>query len=84
MAYIAGVEIWTMMQTSGSVRVFEIEGHEVRCYGSGAHRLWRCDCADFERTLGQFNEGFCAHTAIAIMRCLEDGLIEVFTQASQS
>jgi hypothetical protein len=71
------------MSSPGSVKVSEIEGHEVRCYGHDEHRLWRCDCADFKRTSVQFGEGFCAHTAVAIMRCLEDGLIEVLTESSQ-
>ena len=72
-----------MMQTSESVKVFEIEGQEVRCYGSGAHRIWYCDCLEFQRTLGQFSEGFCAHTAVAIMRYLEEGLLEAISAAAR-
>ena len=39
-------------------------------------RLWRCECAAFQRRLEQYGEGFCVHTAVAIMRSLEDRSIE--------
>ena len=54
-------------------RVFDIEGQKVLCYLSDGHRLWRCECAYFQRTLTQYGEGFCPHTALAIMRSIEDG-----------
>ena len=53
-----------------------IEGQEVRCYQSEGERLWRCECAAFQRRLERYGEGFCAHTAVAIMRCTEDGSID--------
>lgn len=67
------------MNPSGdaTVRTFNVEGQEVKCYESDGHRLWRCECAYFQRTLGQYGEGFCPHAAVAIMRCLEDGSIEI-------
>lgn len=48
-----------------------VEGQEVRCYQSEGHRLWQCQCAAYQRRLEQYGEGFCAHTAVVIMRCLE-------------
>ena len=53
------------------VRTFDIEGQEVKCYESDGHRLWHCECAYFQRTLEQYREGFCPHTAVAIMRHAE-------------
>jgi hypothetical protein len=55
------------------VQNFDIEGPEVKCYMRGGDRLWYCPCAHFERTLTQYGEGFCPHTAAAIMGALEDG-----------
>ena len=57
-----------MTSTNEVVRTYLIEGQEVRCYEDGAHRLWRCECAAFQKRLGKFGEGFCAHTAVAIMQ----------------
>ena len=51
-----------------SAKTFVIEGQEVSYHESGGHRLWRCGCADFERRLTQYGEGFCAHMAVAMMR----------------
>ena len=56
-------------------RIFDVEGQEVRCYELDGHRLWRCGCAAFQRRLAKFEEGFCAHTAVAIERCIADGSI---------
>jgi hypothetical protein len=58
---------------------FHIEGHEVSCHEMGEHRLWHCDCADFERRLKQYGQGFCAHTAVAIMRALDNNEIGPLT-----
>jgi hypothetical protein len=63
--------------TQPAFRTFDIEGQEVRCYECEGSRLWRCECAAFQRRLGLFGEGFCAHTALAIMRCLDDGSITI-------
>ena len=65
-----------MEQMPRAVRTFDIEGQEVRCYQSEGHRLWRCECPDFQRRLSQLGEGFCAHTAVAIMRLTEEGSIK--------
>jgi len=66
-----------MAKTPQAVRTFDVEGQEVQCYQSAGHRLWRCECADFQRRLSQLGEGFCAHTAVAIMRLTEEGSIEL-------
>ena len=40
-------------------------------------RVWLCDCPKFKERATRHPEGFCGHTAVAIMRCIEDGSIEV-------
>jgi hypothetical protein len=65
-----------MTRAPGAARTFDIEGQEVRCYELDGHRLWRCDCPAFQRRFEKFGEGFCAHTAVAIQRCITDGTIE--------
>lgn len=57
-------------------RTYDVEGQEVSCYEIDGHRLWRCACAAFERRLREFGEGFCAHTAVAMMRALDEGDID--------
>jgi hypothetical protein len=60
------------------VRTLDIEGQAVRCIEEpGGKRLWLCDCAKFKERAARHPEGFCGHTAVAIMRCIEDGSIEV-------
>lgn len=49
---------------------FNIKGQEVVCYQNGDNRLWRCECAYFQRTLQRYQQGFCPHTAVAIMQFL--------------
>jgi hypothetical protein len=58
------------------VHRFEVEGQQVVCYETGGDRLWVCECADFQRTLGQHKQGFCPHTAVAIMRAIREGTID--------
>jgi hypothetical protein len=65
-----------MTPTSQAMHTFDIEGQEVRCYRSDGQNLWRCECSAFRRRLSQYGEGFCAHTAVAIMRSVEDGSIK--------
>ncbi len=55
---------------------FDVEGQEVVCYQTGADRLWVCKCDHFQRTLTQQKQGFCPHTAVAIMRAMQDGTID--------
>lgn len=55
---------------------FHVEGQEVLCYHTGADRLWVCNCDDSQRTLKQHEEGFCPHTAVAIMRAMREGTME--------
>ena len=56
----------------------DVEGQPVRCIETNdGKRVWRCDCPKFKERALRHSEGFCAHTAVAIMRCIEDGSIEV-------
>jgi hypothetical protein len=61
----------------GAVLTFNIEGQEVRCFQNDQDRLWRCECEYFQRTLTQYNQGFCPHVAVAIWRAAEDGFIDM-------
>lgn len=56
---------------------FDIEGQEVLCYQTGGHRLWVCQCEYFKRKLAERREGYCPHTALAICRALEGGMISI-------
>jgi hypothetical protein len=56
---------------------FDVEGQVVVCYQTGGDRLWRCECAEFQRTLASYKEGFCAHVVVAIQRALRDRVIEL-------
>jgi len=61
-----------------NVRTFDIEGQPVRCIeADDGKRTWLCECAGFREPAARHPEGFCAHTAVAIMRRIEDGSIEV-------
>ncbi len=66
-----------MTQTNQALHTFDIEGQEVRRYCIDGQNLWQCECSAFRRRLSQYGEGFCAHTAVAIMRSLEDRPIEL-------
>lgn len=60
------------------VRVFDLEGVPVRCVESDdGERTWLCDCDAFRDRAARHSEGFSAHTAMAIMRCIGDGSTEV-------
>jgi hypothetical protein len=65
----------TMISEPSQPRIFDIEGEEVRCYELDGHRMWQCGCAAFQQRLDKFGRGFCAHTALAIERCITDGSI---------
>lgn len=56
---------------------FDVEGQEVLCYETGGDRLWVCECDHFQRTLKQHQQGFCPHTAVAIMRAIREGVIDI-------
>ena len=50
-----------------------IEGQSVRCIETAdGKRVWLCDCPKFKERATQHPEGFCAHTAVAIWRSIED------------
>ncbi len=49
------------------VRTFDIEGQPVRLIETEGRRVWLCDCASFQEQVARYSEGFCAHTAVAIM-----------------
>jgi hypothetical protein len=58
-----------------NVQTFNIEGQTVRCIDG--HRMWVCECPKFKERAMRHPEGFCGHTAVAIMRCIQDGSIEI-------
>jgi hypothetical protein len=61
-----------------TVRTLDIEGQPVRCIEeAGGKRVWLCDCPKFKERATRHPEGFCAHTAVAIMRCVQDESIEI-------
>jgi hypothetical protein len=65
------------MSKPAKVRTFDVEGRPVRCIETDdGRRLWLCDCPKFQKRATRHPEGFCAHTAVAIMRCIEGGSIE--------
>jgi hypothetical protein len=55
----------------------DIEGQPVRYIERDGERVWLCDCRSFKERATRHKQGFCAHTAVAIMRCIEDGSIEI-------
>jgi len=56
----------------------DVEGTSVRCFEmADGTRIWLCDCSEFTERAAKYPEGFCSHTAVAIMRCSEDGSIDV-------
>lgn len=59
------------------VHTFDIEGPPVRCIETDGRRLWLCECASFKERAARHSEGFCSHTAVAIMRCIDDGSIQI-------
>jgi hypothetical protein len=59
------------------VRMFAVEGQTVRCVYGGGRRVWVCECASFQERANQSTNAFCAHTAVAILRCAHDGSIEI-------
>ena len=43
--------------------------HRVTCiHDDRQHRVWHCDCADYERRLLKPNMAFCTHTVVTIGR----------------
>ena len=56
-----------------NVRTFDIEGQRVRCIQTDGGRVWLCECPSFQERATRHKDGFCAHTAVAIMRCIQDG-----------
>ena len=64
------------MATVNRVYRFEIDGQSVFAYESAGHRLWRCDCGQFQRALGRGEEGRCPHVAVASWRAVMEGTIQ--------
>jgi len=62
--------------STDKIHRFDIEGQEVVCYEKSGDRLWVCKCDYFQRTLKQHKEGFCPHTAVAIVQAMREGAIE--------
>ena len=53
-------------------RTFDVEGQMVRCIELEDDRLWHCKCTPFRERLSRFEEGFCGHVAVAMMRHLAE------------
>jgi hypothetical protein len=60
-----------------TMRTLDIEGQRVRCIETDGRRVWLCKCPSFQERATRHPEGFCAHTAVAVMRCIQDGSIEI-------
>ena len=59
-----------------TVRTLVIEGQPVLLIRTEeGERTWLCDYAMFKERATRHPEGFCGHTAVAIMWCIEDGSI---------
>jgi hypothetical protein len=59
-------------------RTIDVEGTLVKCFEmADGTRIWLCECAEFQERAARHPEGLCAHTAVGITRCIEDGSIEV-------
>ena len=63
------------MATVDRIHGFEIDGQPVLAYESEGYRLWRCDCAAFQRALVRGEEGRCTHVAVAMWRAAMEGTI---------
>jgi hypothetical protein len=50
------------------LRTFNIEGWLVSCFELDGNRLWQCECRVFQERLTRLRQGFCPHTAVAIMQ----------------
>jgi hypothetical protein len=61
--------MYMTQSTLPTIRTFDIEATGAGC--------GRCECAYFQRTLVDLREGFCPHTAAAIMGCLANGSFEI-------
>ena len=59
------------------VRPFDIEGQSVRLIETEGRRLWLCECPSFNERAAHHSEGFCAHTAVAIRRCIQGGAVDI-------
>jgi hypothetical protein len=69
-----------MESTSLPARVtsLDIEGQAVRLIETDdGKRLWLCTCAKFKERATRHPEGFCGHTAVAVLRCIQDESLEI-------
>ena len=51
------------------------DGQQIQCIESDGRRLWRCSCEDFHHRAIEHGEGFCSHSARAIMQAILAGQI---------
>jgi hypothetical protein len=65
----------TVAPTSQQVFRFTVDGQEVLCYQIGTDRLWHCACEYFQERLKLRHQGFCQHTARAIIQAMREGTI---------
>jgi hypothetical protein len=64
------------------MREIDVEGTTVQCRQLERRRVWSCTCDYFalrkKRAGARGEEGaYCPHVAVAIMRCIQDGTIDV-------
>ena len=61
-----------------TVSTLNVEGQAVRVIETDdGTRLWLCDCAKFKERATRHPEGFCDHTAVAELRCMQAELFEI-------
>ena len=63
------------------MREFDVEGTKVQCKQLERSRIWSCSCDYYaqrkKRAQARGEKGaYCPHSAVAIMRCIQDGSID--------
>lgn len=59
------------------MRTYDIYGIRVQCHEHAGVRIWICPCADFERRAKASREGYCAHTALALERSIDQEAVSI-------
>lgn len=69
--------LYNIPKAADRVIRFDVEGQEVTCHETGGDRLWHCARERSQLNLTRSGQKFCQHTAVAIMRAMQDGTIDV-------